>query len=120
MGSKAKYRKYNLLKLNEETHKDDVFYKELPIDNKDFDERLIVTYSIKYRDYARAIREKQVIRAKRRWKTERFALKRMPMTSGVLSRQYIVPKMEKWQKRIHRALMMRPSGVKRVSTDFMP
>ena len=65
MGSKAKYRKYNLLKLNEETHKDDVFYKELPIDNKDFDERLIVTYSIKYRDYARAIREKQVIRAKK-------------------------------------------------------
>ena len=46
MGSKAKYRKYNLLKLNEETHKDDVFYKELPIDNKDFDgDSLLLTLS---------------------------------------------------------------------------
>ena len=60
MGAKAKYRKYNLNELNEETYKDAVFYKELPIDNKDFDERLIVTYSIKYRNYLRKIREKQI------------------------------------------------------------
>ena len=65
MGVKAKYRKYNLNELNEETYKDAVFYKELPIDNKDFDKRLIVTYSIKYRNYLRKIREKQIIRAKK-------------------------------------------------------
>ena len=35
------------------------------VNNKDFDERLIVTYSIKYRNYLRKIREKQVIRAKK-------------------------------------------------------
>ena len=65
MGTKTKYRKYNLNELNGEIYKDAVFYKELPIDNKDFDERLIVTYSITYRNYLRKIREKQVIRAKK-------------------------------------------------------
>lgn len=63
MGAKAKYRKYNLNELDEEKYKDCVFYKELPIDNADFHERLIVTYSIKYRNYLRKIREKQVLRA---------------------------------------------------------
>ena len=65
MGTKTKYRKYNLNELNGEIYKDAVFYKELPIDNKDFDERLIVTYSIKYRNYLRKIREKQAIRAQK-------------------------------------------------------
>lgn len=65
MGAKTKYRKYNLNELDEEKYKDAVFYKELPIDNKDFDERLIVTYSIKYRNYLRKIREKQVLRAQK-------------------------------------------------------
>ena len=35
------------------------------VNNKDFDERLIVIYSITYRNYLRKIREKQVIRAKK-------------------------------------------------------
>ncbi len=65
MGAKAKYRKFNLNELDEEKYKESVFYKELPIDNKDFDERLIVTYSIKYRNYLRQIREKQVLRARK-------------------------------------------------------
>ena len=63
MGAKARYLKYNLNELDEEKYKNDVFYKELPIDNKAFDERLIVTYSIKYRNYLRKIRDKQVLRA---------------------------------------------------------
>lgn len=65
MGAKSKYRKYNLTEVDEEKYKDAVFYKELPIDNKDFDERLIGTYSIKYRNYLRKIREKQVLRAQK-------------------------------------------------------
>ena len=65
MGAKAKYRKYNLTEVDEKKYNDAVFYKELPIDNKDFDERLIVTYSIKYRNYLRKIREKQVLRAQK-------------------------------------------------------
>ena len=35
------------------------------VNNNDFDEWLIVTYSIQYRNYLRKIREKQVIRAKK-------------------------------------------------------
>lgn len=65
MGAKAKHLKFNLNKLDEEKYKDAVFYKELPVDNRDFDERLIVTYSIKYRNYLRQIREKQILRARK-------------------------------------------------------
>lgn len=63
MGSKTKYRKYNLNEIYEEKYKDAVFYKEIPVDNDDFYERLIVTYSIKYRNYQQKIRENQIRRA---------------------------------------------------------
>lgn len=42
-----------------------VFYKERWIKEKDFEQRLIVTYSIKYRDYKRKIRSSQIERAKK-------------------------------------------------------
>ena len=76
MGAKAKYRKYNLNELDEEKYKDSVFYKELPVDNKDFDERLIVTYSIKYRNYLRKIRDNQVLRAKKALKKGKVRAKK--------------------------------------------
>ena len=38
-----------------------VYYKEIPLSDKD---SLIVTYSIKYKNYQRKIREKQILRAK--------------------------------------------------------
>ena len=40
-----------------------VFYKERWIKENDFEQRLIVTYSIKYRDYQRKIRNSQIDRA---------------------------------------------------------
>jgi len=40
-----------------------VFYKERWIKENGFEQRLIVTYSIKYRDYQRKIRNSQIVRA---------------------------------------------------------
>ncbi|MGI6679841.1 MAG: IS1634 family transposase [Dehalobacterium sp.] len=42
-----------------------VFYKERWIKENDFEQRLIVTYSIKYRDYQRKIRNAQIDRAQK-------------------------------------------------------
>ncbi len=42
-----------------------VFYKERWIKENDFEQRLIVTYSIKYRDYQRKIRSSQIERAQK-------------------------------------------------------
>lgn len=42
-----------------------VFYKERWIKENDFEQRLIVTYSIKYRDYQRNIRNSQIERAQK-------------------------------------------------------
>lgn len=56
---------YSLDEIEEnEELKKRVFYKELPFPEKDLpDQRLIVTFSVKYRDYHRNIREKQLQRA---------------------------------------------------------
>lgn len=42
-----------------------VFYKERWIKEEDFEQRLIVTYSVKYRDYQRKIRNSQIERAQK-------------------------------------------------------
>lgn len=42
-----------------------VFYKERWINENGFEQRLIVTYSIKYRDYQRKIRNSQIERAQK-------------------------------------------------------
>lgn len=76
MGSKTKYRKYNLNEIDEEKYKDAVFYKEIPVDNDDFYERLIVTYSIKYRNYQQKIRENQIRRAEKALKNGKVRKKK--------------------------------------------
>lgn len=57
---------YNLKDLdkNEELYKDKIFYKERWIKENDLEQKLIVTYSIKYRNYQRQIRNSQIERAK--------------------------------------------------------
>lgn len=57
---------YNLKKINEneELYKDKIFYKERWIKESGLEQKLIVTYSIKYRNYEREIRNKQIERAK--------------------------------------------------------
>lgn len=56
---------YNINKINEneELYKDKIFYKERWINENGLEQKLIVTYSIKYRNYQRQIRNSQVERA---------------------------------------------------------
>jgi transposase len=65
---------YNLTKIDEEKYREVTFYKEKRIkDDKKgneaidagFEQRLIVTYSIKYKDYQRGIRASQAERAQK-------------------------------------------------------
>ena len=53
-----------------------VFYKERWIKENDFEQRLIVTYSIKYRDYQRKIRNSQIERAQKVINTNPTKLKK--------------------------------------------
>jgi transposase len=56
---------YVLTELDEEEYKDATFYKEQWVNEKGLEQRLIVTYSIKYRNYQRKIRNSQIERAQR-------------------------------------------------------
>ena len=54
---------YDITKLDEENDITKTFYKERWINEDGFEQKLIVTYSIKYRNYQRQIRNAQVNRA---------------------------------------------------------
>lgn len=58
-------RKYKLSELDEEKDCDKVFYKDRWINENDLEQHLIVTYSIKYRNYQRAVRGRQIVRAEK-------------------------------------------------------
>ncbi len=54
---------YDISKLDDEKYKDRIFYKERWIKEDGLEQKLIITYSIKYRDYQQQIRHNQVERA---------------------------------------------------------
>lgn len=54
---------YDISNIEEDEFKDKTFYKERWIKENDLEQKLIVTYSIKYRDYQRKIRNSQIERA---------------------------------------------------------
>lgn len=56
---------YKLSELDEYGDYDKVFYKDRWIHEDNLEQHLIVTYSIKYRNYQRTIRERQIERAKK-------------------------------------------------------
>lgn len=56
---------YNLSKLDEEADYEKVFYKDRWINEDNLEQHLIITYSIKYRNYQRTIRERQIERARK-------------------------------------------------------
>ncbi len=56
---------YDISNLDDEKDKNKTFYKERWIKENDLEQRLIVTYSIKYRDYQRNIRNSQIQRAQK-------------------------------------------------------
>ena len=58
-------KKYKLSELDEATDYDKIFYKDRWINEDNLEQHLIVTYSIKYRNYQRTIRERQIERAKK-------------------------------------------------------
>ncbi len=54
---------YDISELNEEMFYNDIFYKHRYIVENGIEQRIIVTYSIKYKNYQRAIRNSQIERA---------------------------------------------------------
>lgn len=58
-------RTYKLSELNEEADYEKVFYKDRWINEDNLEQHLIITYSIKYRNYQRTIRERQIERARK-------------------------------------------------------
>ena len=58
-------KKYKLSELDEEADYDKVFYKDRWINEDNLEQHLIITYSIKYRNYQRTIRQRQIERAKK-------------------------------------------------------
>ena len=59
---------YNLSEVlkHEDLYKDTLFYKIIQTETKHVKQDLIVTYSIKYRDYYKKLRESQILRAQRK------------------------------------------------------
>jgi transposase len=56
---------YDLTKLDEKKDIDKVFFKERWIKENGLEQKLVVTYSVKYRDYQRNIRNSQIERAQK-------------------------------------------------------
>lgn len=56
-------KEFNIEEIDEEKYQDKVFYKERWINEDNLEQRLIVSYSIKYRNYQREIRNNQIERA---------------------------------------------------------
>lgn len=54
---------YDLQKIDEEKEKDSIFYKEQVVNIGGMDQRLIVTFSVKAKQYQRSVRERQISRA---------------------------------------------------------
>jgi transposase len=56
---------HDIAEIDEQAHATSVFYKERWIRDGGLDQRLVVTYSLKYKNYQRAIRARQAERAQR-------------------------------------------------------
>lgn len=56
---------YDISKLDDEKDKNKIFYKERWINENGLEQKIIVTYSIKYRDYQCKIRNSQIERAQK-------------------------------------------------------
>ena len=67
---------YDITKLDETDDRDRVFHKERWIKENGLEQRIIVTYSIKYRDYQRNIRNFQVERARKAIDSNSIKLKK--------------------------------------------
>lgn len=71
---------YDISKLNEETDKDKMFYKSRWINENGLEQQFIVSYSIKYRNYLREIRNRQLERAVSSLKNGKASIERKKQT----------------------------------------
>ena len=69
-------KKYDITEIDENDCKDKIYYKQRWIKENGLEQKLIVTYSIKYRDYQRKIRAGQIERAEKLIKTNPTKLKK--------------------------------------------
>ena len=96
---------YDISKLeeNEEQYKDRIFYKERWINENGLEQKLIVTYSIKYRDYQRQIRNSQIERAKHAINTNDLRLDRSNQNDykRFISKTNVTPDGEVAEKKIY-------------------
>jgi len=69
-------KEYDITGIDEKEHEKSFFYKETWIKENDLEQRLIVTYSLKYRDYQRKIRNAQIERAMKAIKNNPSKLKK--------------------------------------------
>ena len=67
---------YDITVLDEEKYKEKVFHKERWIKENGLEQKIVVTYSIKYRDYQRKIRDNQVERAQKTIASHAIKLKK--------------------------------------------
>ena len=58
-------KEYNINELDEDKDYEKIFYKERWIKENDLEQKLVVTFSLKYKNYQRTIRENQVGRAEK-------------------------------------------------------
>ena len=94
---------YKLSELDEKLHYEDTFYKERWINEDGLEQRLIVTFSFKYRDYERSIRERQIDRAKQMLDTPSSLKKKQPNDpKRFISRDYCTTQGEMAEKAITR------------------
>lgn len=69
-------KEYDIRELNEKEYKDKIFYKERWIKENDLEQKLIITYSIKYREYNAQIRNSQIERALKALKKNPSSIKK--------------------------------------------
>ena len=69
-------KNYNIKDINEneELYKDKIFYKDKWINENGLEQKLVVTYSIKYKNYQQQIRNSQIERAKKAIETNNIKL----------------------------------------------
>jgi transposase len=67
---------FNIEEIDEDEHKKSTFYKTRWINEDGLEQKLMVTYSVKYRDYQRNIRAGQIERAKKLINTNPTKLKK--------------------------------------------
>ena len=69
-------RTYDITDLDEKKDKDKMFHKERWIKENGLEQKIVVTYSIKYRDYQRNIRNSQIERAQKAIASNSIKLKK--------------------------------------------